>query len=111
MRKFQEYFVKLATIRAKSRGKVGKFVKQAIGDSINNNRTLTVSQLFRYSRYLSGTLDIKLEKVFKLLEKDILKVRNKRTDAIDINELVNVYRTQVIENRKYRRQIGSILKD
>lgn len=110
MRKFQEYFVKLATIRAKSRGKVSKLVKAAIGDSSNNNRTLTVSQLARYSLHLSGVPDVRLAKVFKLLEKDILKRRNKRTDAIDINELVNVYREQVIENRKYRRQIGSILK-
>lgn len=110
MRKFQEYFVKLAIIRSKSRGKVSKLVKIAIGDSTNNNRTLTVSQLARYSLYLSGTPDVKLSKVFKLLEKDILKKRKKRTDAIDINELVSVYREQVIENRKYRRQIGSILK-
>lgn len=111
MRKFQEYFIKLATIRSNSRGRVGKFVKKTIGDSPNNNRTLTVSQLFRYSVYLSGTLDVRLSKVFKLLEKDILKARNKRTDAIDINEFVNTYREQVLENKKYRRQIGAILKD
>lgn len=112
MRRFHTYFLHLASIRASVRGSNTKNIKRLLGDSINNNRTLTVSQLIRYAK-LVGTKDAarRLEVVAAFLEQDILDRRNFRTDAIDINELVDTYRTQVIEKKKYRRQLGSILKD
>jgi len=48
MRKFEQFFTNIATVRSVLRGKIAKQVKQAIGDSVNNNRTLTVSQTIRF---------------------------------------------------------------
>lgn len=112
MRKFQSFFNDLTTIRSHLRGRKVKQAKSGIGASTNNNRTLTVTQTAKYlERSTLPRMAHQLRVVADLLKKDIYKARNKRTDAIDLNEVVTVYRKQVMENKKYRRQIGSILKD
>lgn len=112
MTKFETYYRILSAIRTSSRGEVRRYIKRKLGDSPNNNRTLTVNQIVRYAKLLNTEDSAnRLERVLKLLENDILKSRNKRTDAIDITELVNAYERQVIQNRKYRKQISAILRD
>jgi len=111
MRKFQAFFNDIVLIRYHLRGYKTKLVKSSLGDSTLNNRTLTVSQTIRYleinAEYVLATY---LSNTSSFLEKDILKARNRRTDAIDINEFVNTYRKQVIEKQKYRREIGRLLR-
>lgn len=73
------------------------FIKSAIGDSINNNRTLTVSQVIRFlSTRRNSTLKSladQLEAVYgsSVVHNSLLRARANtfRTDAIDINELLN----------------------
>lgn len=110
MRKFQETFNILTEIRANVRGEESRNIKFVLGDSINNNRTLTVSQVVRYLTSINCVrLANTVELVTEILQDEIEKARTNRTDAIDINELVNTYRTVVMNKRKYRREIGNAI--
>lgn len=86
-------------------------VKLTIGDSINNNRTLTVTQVIRYLSCAGNRRDLRLgvslQYVFELLKYDIKNSRlNYRTDAIDINEFINFYTDSVMTLGAYRDIIG-----
>ncbi len=86
-------------------------VKLVLGDSINNNRTLTVSQVIRYLLSSSSRKNVALGRslrtVFNELKEDIKFNRfNNRTDAIDINEFINFYSEAVIQYGEYRALIG-----
>lgn len=88
-------------------------VKEVIGDSINNNRTLTVSQVIRYltSRRKSKmkVLGSKLVVAYAVLRAEITSNRpNFRTDAVDINEfLTELEFTSITENgASLRRSLG-----
>ena len=88
-----------------------KTVKSKLGDSINNNRALTVSQVIRFleSRRNSElkNLSQSLDTVFELLKEDIIENRNNhRTDAIDINEFLNFYAADVVILGNNRNVIG-----
>lgn len=68
-------------------------VKDTIGDSINNNRTLTVNQVIRYLVTRRNpklkALGTQLSAVYYTIGKSALEMRyNNRTDALDINELI-----------------------
>jgi len=86
-------------------------VKLTIGDSINNNRTLTVNQLVRF---LTDSKNRKFKKlgnsllaVKELIAADIINSRNNnRTDALDINEFLNFYGEVVISGGNYTNTIG-----
>lgn len=73
-------------------------VKLTLGDSINNNRVLSVNQVIRFltaqrKRNLR-TLGLELSSVYELLRGDLVSTRlTLRTDAIDINEFTNFYNT------------------
>lgn len=89
-------------------------VKLTIGDSINNNRSLTVNQVIRF--LLSSNvqqeieLGLSLQSVYGLIKADLLSSRiNNRTDALDINEFINFYSTEVIGNTEYGSVIGRSL--
>lgn len=91
-------------------------VKAAIGDSVNNNRTLTVGQVARFlteaqSNIRGGkTLGKNLINIYSLLRDDIVLNRtNNRTDAIDINEFFNYYESVVIGSGEFRRPVSSNL--
>lgn len=78
-------------------------VKLVLGDSINNNRTLTVSQVIRFltTRRKKGlkSLGTNLESVYGTLKPLILRRRGLetyRTDAIDINEFINDFSFTVL---------------
>ncbi len=112
MRKFQSTFNTIAQLRSMFRGKGTREVKVFIGDSTRNNRTLTVSQVIRYLNGIGvARMAETVEVVSSILEPEILKRRENRTDAIDITELVNTYRTVVMNGRSctYRRRIGNAL--
>lgn len=89
-------------------------VKLTIGDSINNNRSLTVNQVIRF--LLSSNvqqeieLGLSLQSVYGLIKSDLLNSRiNNRTDALDINEFINFYSTEIIGNTQYGNVIGRSL--
>lgn len=110
MRNFQRVFHLLAGVRYLARGERAKTIKKSIGDSTKNNRTVTVSQAVRYLNGINETNLAKvLEKTTNILESEILKTRKNRTDAIDLAELVNTYRSVVMNKRKskYRQKIGN----
>lgn len=76
-------------------------VKEAIGDSTNNHRTLTVSQVIRFlESRRNGNMRIlgaNLAEVYELIREDLIFNRgNNRTDAIDINEFVDGFETFVL---------------
>lgn len=111
MRKFERVFNNLVSIRADVRGKRGDRIKVILGDSLNNNRTITVNQLVRFSNRLGlpeAALALKI--VTDILKEDIVATRGSRTDAIDINELVTAYRTVIMNGRQKRRKIGQFFK-
>lgn len=112
MRKFESIFKLLVEVRSNSRGQNAKRIKRLIGDSTSNNRTLTVGQTVRYlSRVGLVNSAESVEVVTDILQNEILNRRANRTDAIDLSELVNTYRTIVMDNRNesYRRRIGNAL--
>ena len=113
MRKFEVVFRELANTRSFFRGKeANSHVKRLIGDSTNNNRTVTVNQTIRYFEEMRDFKFAKTIKiVYDLLEKDILSRRKNRTDAIDLSELVNSYRIVLMNGRSptYRRRLTSLL--
>lgn len=77
-------------------------IKTAIGDSTNNNRTVTVNQVIRFlgTRRNAGlkSLGEDLSFAYDTLREDIAEARttNNRSDAFDINEFINVYDETVI---------------
>lgn len=90
-------------------------VKLTIGDSINNNRTLTVNQVIRFLNLTKGRkkLGVQLEKVYPLLRQYMNAQRvsvNNRTDAFDINEFIAVYEDYIITHKKIRPQVSNLLK-
>lgn len=110
MRKFELVFNAIAEIRSIARGAGATEIKKLIGDSTNNNRTLTVSQTVRYLNKVGlRKLAYAVETSTNILESQILRRRENRTDAIDLNELVSTYRTVVMNGRSdiYRRRIGN----
>lgn len=110
MRKFQRAFLAIAEVRAIVRGDQTRLIKKSLGDSTRNNRTLTVNQMIRFL-LLNGNTKLArlLLDTSKVLEKDIITTRGKRTDAVDLGELVNVYRNVVMTGKNHRKVMGKIL--
>ena len=69
-------------------------VKGDVGDSTNNNRVPSVNQVIRFLTSTNYALSSDLRRVYRSLQKNKafkrLRRNNNRTDAIDINELVEV---------------------
>ena len=91
-------------------------VKATIGDSINNNRTLTVGQVVRYLN--SGNSGIKgakalgtnIANVFNILRNDINANRmNNRTDAVDYFEFIYAYQNFVIGSGEFKKEVSNTL--
>lgn len=87
-------------------------VKATIGDSVNNNRTLTVSQVIRYltTRRKSNLklLGNQLDVAYGILRPEIVAGRlSFRTDAIDINEFLLAFESGVVTGpTSVKRSIG-----
>ena len=86
-------------------------VKSSIGDSTNNNRTLTVSQVIRFletrRNSSSKTLGQSLQSVYNIIGEEALLERNNfRVDALDINEFVRFYEASVLMLGDFRQDIG-----
>lgn len=104
MSKYQLFF---NTLNITLEGLNPDSVKATIGDSINNNRVLTVGQLVRFlnTNPVSGgkTLGASLENVYGVLRNEIITNRlNSRTDAVDINEFINFYEAAIIGAGEFR---------
>jgi len=94
-------------------------VKNILGDSMFNNRTLTVNQVIRYltehvTTQQLNVLGVNLSQAYRSLRPLILQGRSvtrNRTDAIDINEFIQYYTAFVvvqsnkIARRKFSRQL------
>lgn len=114
MAKYKLFFMFLTALRSLSRsGRSNTRFKKTIGDSTNNNRTLTVNQLIRVLAKRDPFMSKEIEIVYGILRSRILQDRVKRgvnrTDAIDLSELTNTYRNVVMNKRQLRRQVGQAL--
>lgn len=112
MRKFEQFFHRLAHLRSLVRGRNAQTAKRAIGDSTKNNRTLTVSQTIRFLDLLGqDEFATQLDLVRPIIEQEVAKVRSNRTDAIDLAEFVDTYRNVIMNNRNrtLRQKVGNTL--
>jgi len=110
MRRFEEFFVALTALRSLARGSGNQAIKEVIGDSTNNKRTVTVAQTVRYLNEVGdSSLASEVETVLNILENKILSRRERRTDAIDLTELTNTYREVVMNKGQLRREVGTAL--
>lgn len=87
-------------------------VQVVIGDSTNNNRVPSVRQVIRYLNQTNQfTLGSDLGRVYRsLLSKKVFKRLRRgtyRTDAIDINELVQVLSLGTIVDAATKRELGN----
>lgn len=88
-------------------------IKTSIGDSVNNNRTVTVNQLIRFlstrRKPKLRLLGQQLETLYSnpLIRAGVSDVRflTDRTDAIDLNEFVAAYSNVVLNGTTAARRI------
>jgi hypothetical protein len=112
--RYQTFFNVIVELRSLLRDQQNtKNIKLKVGDSINNNRTITVNQVIRYF-YSVGADSIASEiaSVYEYLRPVILNARDlstQRTDSIDFSEFVNVYREYVMNQRHERNTIGRLI--
>lgn len=78
-------------------------LKASIGDSTNNNRTATVSQVIRFLTRTGATrkqriLGKNLNIAYGIIRTNVVANRflNFRSDAIDINEFISTYEIDVV---------------
>ena len=89
-------------------------IKTAIGDSTNNHRTATVSQVIRFlaTRKSDDLRDLgnNLSLAYETLRDDLAITREdtNRSDAFDINEFVDTYNANVIvgKDTELRKSLG-----
>ncbi len=93
-------------------------VKKFIGDSTKNNKTLTVMQLVRYltnsKKRNLNKLGLDLDTIYSDLKSTLYKYRNiNRTDALDINEFLRIFRFLLIDtdNSNLRRKVSASIQD
>jgi len=90
-------------------------LKAAIGDSTNNHRTPTVSQVIRFLNRKNSSknqrqLGKKLRNIYPMLRTTAKNFRNSnRTDAIDINEFLYTYFLDVVCLKRKQRKISRVL--
>ena len=115
VRQFEKFFNKIAKFRSDMRNIANSdSVKDLIGDSKNNNRTVSVNQVVRYlDKTGKKRLARQLKAVNKLMLPRIKEIRKsdgvKRTDAVDMEELVRVYRVEVMDSPTYRPRVTQVL--
>lgn len=100
MVKYKQFITDLEAVLAKFSTEE---IKLKIGDSINNNRVITVNQLVRFLSTRRNAnykaLGVALTTTYGLLKDNISIARaaTYRTDAFDINEFINMYNDVVLE--------------
>lgn len=101
MRRFHKFFKEITEVRASLRG---------VYATPNSNRTLTVNQVVKK---LGKKKLAKQLQIIKPILMDTIKAyrseNNSRTDAVDISEFVNVYRHAVMNEGRFRKEIGQLL--
>lgn len=89
-------------------------IKALAGDSTQNHRTPTVSQIVNLAIY-EGNVDLAMDLTFTnnyLLKNELLKrVRrnNNRTDAYDINEFLKALRRYVVSSPNRRKEVNQLI--
>lgn len=112
MTKFQKFFYELLAVQRYTK-EHKHLIKKTLQDSTDNNRTVSVNQVLRYTSSLGRGKATKfarqLSVVYGVLKPFIQddRIVTSRTDAIDLSELVNTYRSVVMNNKKLRRTISS----
>lgn len=84
--------------------------KLLIGDSINNNRALTVGQTIRVLSEVRGgkVLAKNLDSVYNELRPFIINTRqNDRSDAVDINEFFSFYESEILNGNTFAKRFVS----
>lgn len=78
-------------------------IKTTIGDSTNNHRTATVSQVIRFLSLSNNPAFVELgsdlSEAYEALQEDLTFYRennNNRSDAYDINEFIDIFSIVVI---------------
>lgn len=89
-------------------------VKNTIGDSTNNHRTLTVNQVIRYLRQTKRyKFASQIEAVYNRMKDDVQYYRmltdSSRSDAIDINEFINVVDYYLENDNSMSRKLGNVI--
>lgn len=88
-------------------------VKSTIGDSTNNNRVPTVSQMIRFLNTIgSSKLATNLSVSYDVLKEALYQRRSStsRTDAFDINELLDEFEARVVHgSTEVKRRVGKLL--
>lgn len=116
MPKYQRFFKKIAKFRSDMRYSANSdSVKDLIGDSTQNNRTVTVNQVHRYLVQTGQVTNAeRLAATYEVLRPIIKSTRLydgcQRTDAIDIDEFVRVYRHEVMDTKNQRKKISTVLR-
>lgn len=115
MPKYQKFFYDLLDVQQYTNE--NKYtIKKLLLDSTANNRTVSVNQILRYTASIGRPKATKfarqLGQVYSILKPRIKNERRsttKRTDAIDLNELVSTYRSVVMNDRELRQVVGQAL--
>ena len=117
MRKFQKFFYDLLKVTEDIDPVI---LKSSIGDSVHNNRVISVNQLVRYLTTSKNRGDKvtgkRLEKVHNKLLKNYITFGSrpfrkvKRNDAVDINEFIKEYRNTVMNSKVFRHSVNNILE-
>lgn len=83
------------------------YIKDIIGDSVNNNRALSVQQLIRFLQEFNPVLGAQVAVVREEVLEDLFMNRllNQRSDAYDVNEFLAVL-NDVGYNRSFVRSLG-----
>lgn len=115
MPKFQKFFYDLLDVQQHTTENK-RIIKKMLQDSTANNRTVSVNQILRYTSSIGRPKATKFARqlsqvyiVLKPLIKNDRRSATKRTDAIDLNELVSTYRAVVMDDRELRQVIGQAL--
>lgn len=116
MRKFERVFNKIAKFRSDMRNSANsKSVKELIGDSTSNHRTVTVNQAIRYLEYTGQRKTAKqVRAAYAVLRNEITYARAfdgvVRTDAIDLDEFVRTFRNEVMDSKNLRQKVVIALR-
>lgn len=91
-------------------------VKLSVGDSVNNNRVLSIRQAIRFlaDNNVGGLLSRDLDQVYTILrQKNLFKKlrrNNNRTDAYDLSELNAVVNKYVANDSSLKSTLGRVIK-
>lgn len=112
-----DLFIEQIEEKVSTLGVTDSVVKPVVGDSIKNNRVISVSQLLRYLLNSSSSSDRKLGKslnsLYSLVRPSLGRIRrevfeNQRSDSFDYNEFIRIVH-YFQTDRTFRKVAGQVL--